>query len=73
MLLTSLWKAHGEWVTILTNLSIPRHAVLKLDNFLFEFFRPDLVGEKELALSRNFSRINVVPAEVEDFVIDVDH
>ena len=73
MLLTSLCKSHGMRVAIVTDLSILRHTVLKLNNTLFEFFRLDFVREKVLAFLWSFGCIDVVPTEVEDFVIDIDH
>ena len=73
MLLASLRKSHGIRVTILANLSILCHTIFKFDNVLFEFFWLDFVREKELAISWSLGRIYIVPAEIENFVIDIDH
>ena len=50
-----------------------RHSVLQLNYSLIEALGLDFVREKEFAFLWSLGCINVVFAEVENFVVDVHH
>lgn len=73
MLLASLRESHGMCVAIFRNLLVSLKAVVELCLFLDHSLRPNIMVEKRLALFGCFSCVDVVLAELQNFVVDVDH
>ena len=73
MLLASLRESHGMCVAIFRDLLVSLKTVVEPCLLLDYFFRPYVMVEQRLAFFGCFGCVDVVFAELQNFVIDVDN